>query len=604
VTEPASTITGIDPRPAPEADDEAAAEPIRRRWPTWRVDISALAVYIIGALWVTGHGWVDPNGRTLGFRAGDVQFGEWMLANMAHAVSHLENPFYTHLQNAPVGVNLMTNVGLQLPGIVLTPVTLLFGPAIAYLTLITANLFGTAYAWYFVLSRRFVASRVAAFLGGLFCAFAPALVSHSSGHPHITAQWLIPFIVWQVLALAEGRSLRRGIVLGVLITAQVLISEEALLMTAVGVVIALVVYAASRPRAAREAIRPFAAGLGIAAVVAAVLCAYPLWMQFFGPQHRFGAPGTPDMYALKIGSFFAYAQQSLAGSPATVKGLTPNGSEQAAFFGWPLIVLALTIVVWLRRDVMVRALAVAGAVAASLAIGTTLTHGTQRLSFPAPYDLLKNVPIFEDVVVARFALITTAVIGILLAIAVDRFLTLDRAALHAIGSRTSLRLIGVGVLVAVLLPLAPLPLPVATRNKVPDFITSGAWQAYVAPGHTLVPVPVTGGMSITWAAAAKAGFDVPEGYFLGPTSPTDATGRWGVVPRPTAALLTAVANGTAPPTVTDAQRAQAAADAAYWKADALVLPKRARSELLTVMTNLYGQPQSVDDVWVWELARR
>ena len=127
-----------------------------------------------------------------------------MLAYAAHAATHLQNPFFTTLQNAPDRVNLMTNVGMQLPGIVLTPVTLLLGAPFAYLLFITLNLAGTGYAWYHVLSRHVVSSRAAAFLGGLICAFAPALVSHSNGHPHITAQWLVPFIVWRVVRLSRA----------------------------------------------------------------------------------------------------------------------------------------------------------------------------------------------------------------------------------------------------------------------------------------------------------------------------------------------------------------------------------------------------------------
>jgi len=165
-----------------------------------------------------------------------------------------------------------------------------------------------------------------------------------------------------------------------------------------------------------------------------------------------------------------------------------------------------------------------------------------------------------------------------------------------------MRVIGAGALVAVLLPLVPMPLPVSNRSKIPNFITSGDWRAYVAPGHTLVPVPVNNITSIGWGAAADVGFAVPQGYFLGPTSPTDATGRWFAPPQPTETLLKAVAKGQAPTTVTSAQQAQAVADARYWKADALVLPKKGQKPaVLTVMTNLYGAPQSVDDVWLWEI---
>jgi hypothetical protein len=36
-----------------------------------------------------------------------------------------------------------------------------------------------------------------------------------------------------------------------------------------------------------------------------------------------------------------------------------------------------------------------------------------------------------------------------------------------------------------------------------------------------VAVPISGDTGIRWAVAAHNGFSVPEGYFLGPTSPDD-----------------------------------------------------------------------------------
>lgn len=185
------------------AEERAPADPpreSRRRRP----DLVAVFVLLAGALWVTARGWRDVHGRVLGAQPADQDFNEWMLAHAAHAVANLENPFFTTLQNAPDGVNLMTNVGIQLPGILLAPVTLLGGASLSYLVLMTLNLAGTGFAWYWVLSRHVVGNRAAALVGAACCAFAPALISHSNGHPHVTAQWLVPLIVWRVARLTRG----------------------------------------------------------------------------------------------------------------------------------------------------------------------------------------------------------------------------------------------------------------------------------------------------------------------------------------------------------------------------------------------------------------
>ncbi|MFI0796351.1 hypothetical protein ACH4OY_27245 [Micromonospora rubida] len=603
---PGPSSTGPEPDPAvptphdgsADAPAPAPARPYRPR--RSRYDLLAALIYLAGAVLVTGRGWVDVDGRLLGSRPNDQGFNEWMLAYGARAVTHLENPFFTTMQNAPDGVNLMTNVGMQLPGLVLSPLTLLFGAPFAYLFFITVNLAGTGYAWYHVLSRHVVRSRAAAFTGGLFCALAPALVSHSNGHPHITAQWLVPFIVWRVVRLTRGeRVLRDGLGLGVLLGVQFFIGLEILFLIALGCAMGVLGWLAVRPRQALAAARPLLSGLAVAGGLVLLVGAYPLWMQFAGPQHRVGHPGDPDAYALKLGSYVAYATESVGGGPVSAKGLVANTTEQASFYGWPLLVLVLGVVLWLRREVLVRVLAVIAVVSALFSIGTTWTWGTRRTAVPAPFALVKDLPVFDSLVVSRFALITTVVVGVLLALAVDRVRApeLRRSPQGAV-----LAGLGAVALLAVLVPVAPTSLPAQGRKSVPDFVTSGAWRDHVADGRTLVPVPVDNMTSLYWSSAALAGFAVPQGYFLGPVSSTDATGRWGVEPRPTAVLLTAVGEGKRGTPVTPADRDQALADARYWKADAVVLPAHARqADLRAVLDALYGPGRRVDDVWLWDV---
>ena len=564
------------------------------------MDLYALVVYLAGAVYITFRGWRDVQGLFLGSRPSDDSFNEWMISYQAHAVSHLDNPFFTTLQNAPDGVNLVANVGLQVPGILLAPLTLLAGPQYTYILVITLNLAATGFAWYWVLSRHFLRSRAAALLGGLFCAFAPAMVSQSNGHPHITAQYLVPFIVLQVVRLAEpGRTVRRGLVLAALVTAQFYLGLEVLLLVAVGCAVAAVAYLLVRPRAAVRALPAALASLAVTAGTVLVLVAYPLWMLYFGPQSRGGHPGNPDVYALSLKSFVSWPTLSLAGGPGVTRDSTANTTEETAYYGWPVLVLALaaTAVLW-RRLVGVRVLALVAVTSGLLAIGTTWARNrTDRGDVPAPFRLVEHLPPFDAIVVARFALVTTVALGVLLAIAADRIVFTG----DLVRARWVRLVIGV-VLVAALLPIVPTPLVAGARPAIPAFVTSGAWRQFVGEGRTLVPVPVDGLRSIRWGSAGGAGFAVPQGYFLGPTSETDKAGRWGVEPRPTAALLTAVWNGKRPPDVTDADRAQAVADARFWRADAFVLdPLQAREPLLRAMRALYGPGRMIDGVWVWDV---
>ena len=76
--------------------------------------------------------------------------------------------------NAPDGVNLMANTTLIVLGVLLAPVTLLFGAPVTFALLVALNLAGTALAWYLLFARTLGARRLAAAVGAAFCGFAPA----------------------------------------------------------------------------------------------------------------------------------------------------------------------------------------------------------------------------------------------------------------------------------------------------------------------------------------------------------------------------------------------------------------------------------------------
>ena len=145
--------------------------------------------------------------------------------------------------------------------------------------------------------------------------------------------------------------------------AQFFVGLEILFLLAIGCAVAAIGYLVLRPRAVLRATPRALVTLAVAAAMVLAITAYPLWMLFFGPQHRVGHPGIPDLNALKLGAFVAYATESLGGSATSAKGSGVNTSEEAAFYGWPVLLLAFVAVVWLRREVGVRILAGCGVVA-------------------------------------------------------------------------------------------------------------------------------------------------------------------------------------------------------------------------------------------------
>jgi hypothetical protein len=583
----------------PATDDAPAGKGLR--WTGRRVDLLVTLVYLLGAFWVTIHAWLDPGGRILGDQAKDQAFNEWMFSYDAHVTRHLSNPFFTTLQNAPDGVNLMGNVAMQLPGLLLSPVTIVAGPGFTYLILVSANLFFTALAWYWLLSRRLVHSRAGAFVGALLIGFAPAMVSHSNGHPHMTAQWLIPFIIWRVARLGEpGITVRNGLILGVLVLAQIFVGEEILFLTAVACALWVAGYAIFNFREARARLGRALGSLAIAGGLVLIFAAYPLYLQFAGPQHYSGHPGDPKTSTLQ--SFVGHATESVGGGKGSAAGLAPNFTEEATFYGWPLVLIALAGIVWLRRETIVRVLGVIALGAAGLSLGRTIRIDNQTdTGIPGPFVLLQHLPVVNAMVIARFNLITTVVLGVLLAIIIAK---VGERAHRAEISGLPVRLLAITALAGAIVPIMPTPLAGHPRPQVPEFVTGGHWRDYVAEGRTLIPVPVDGLASIRYGSAADVGFAVPSGYFLGPVSPDDDTGRWGAPPRPTWALLTKVkAGGDEPVAIGDPERANAVADLRYWKADAVVLSTNGGTDvkLLLALEALLGPATRVEDVWLWDV---
>jgi hypothetical protein len=615
------TVRG-EPEPETSGSGQAA-----RAWPIGRSDLLAYGCLLLGALWVTFHLWKDVSHRVLASNPGDHTQFEWMLAHGARLLAHPENPFFSHAMNVPDGVNLMANtsaLGLVLP---LAPVTLIWGPGVAFAVMLTLALWLTASAWYHVFSRHLVGSRFAAFVGGVLCGFAPAMVAHASGQPNLVAQFTIPFIVLAVLRL-PGRPVARGILLGLLVTYQVFVNEEVLFLFAQGIGVLVLVYAVvDRERARRDA-RRFLLGLGVAALTALPLLAYPLYWQFLGPQRYHGLPFPPDSYTEDALAYLTYARESIGGRVA-VPSLGPSPNEDNSSFGWPLLALALAVTVYLwRRRPIVRAAAVTAAIFAALSLGPMIVVGGRNPHIPGPFRLLLHVPLVDLSVPGRFTLVVIPVVGMLIALgvqqAVDATPRLREAGLRV---WTPLWVI---VLLGAVVPMLPTPVPAVSRPPVPPFISSGQWRSYVPPGRTLVAVPLSAYKapeSMFWQAVAGLDFATPRGYFLGPSGPHDSQALFGAPPRPTSTKLFAVSvlpgepspyvGGDSPlgtvtygapshvtAQVTEADRRAALADLRYWRAAVLVLASGAANEELLWRTtsDLVGfPPKFVGGVWLWDV---
>ncbi|GLY01997.1 hypothetical protein [Actinoplanes sp. NBRC 101535] len=571
-----------------------------RRMPWRRIDLWVFLGFLALAVLVTVQLWLDPNGRILAGNDDDHGIFLFMLAHAERVVFDGAALFHSDSLNVPVGVNMMANTSILALALPLAPVTHFLGAGVSAALIVTGGLAGTAAAWYWVLSRHLTDTRLAAWIGGLWCGFAPTMISHANGHLNFVSNYLIPFIVWQVFRLREpGRIVRGGVILALLIVAQIFINEEALLFTAMTLAVFVVVYAVSERATVRAVWKRFVAGLGVAAAIAVALAGYPLWYQFFAQGNYHGQPFAPTDYVTDLASLAGFARQSLAGNAEVTRLMSVSATEDNTFFGPAGLILIVVAAVMLWRTTALRAATVAGLVVLLMSMGPQLRVLGHDTGFPLPFGLISHLPVINLVSVTRFAMVPATIVGVLLAFAVDRIRD------YPDKRRTWFK---VGLVLA-LVPLFPKPLPVVQGDPIPAFIADGTYRQYTAGDRTLVTVPLpdvtTGRTGQRWAALNNFEYATPRGYFMGPADPErgDDTGSWNAPHRFTSYLLWEVREYDLRPILTATDKARITEDLVYWRAGVIVLVPEGRNvpAQRAVLVQALGRPRLVGGVEIWDV---
>ena len=602
----ASSTVVPEVAPAPEQQRES------RRWlRPWRVlswrDALAIASFIAVALYLTAPLWLNLD-HQLRDDPQDQAFFEWMLAHGARVLTDGAYPFFSDRMNYPDGVNMMANTSVLAVSLPMTPVTLLFGPHVAFNVFLTLALAITGISWYFVLSRQFVTSRFAAWIGALFCAFAPSMVSHAGGHPNIVSQFLVPLIVWRTLRLRDpGRSVRNGLILAGLLVWQAFINLEILFMTAVGLGVFCGVMGLVRRRQQPGEIRNFLRGLVVAGAASVTVLAYPLSVQFFGPQAYHGLPQFVRNFGSDLASFTAYSSRSVAGNAVISERLAQNPAEQNAFFGWGLVILFFGLLVWMRRRPAVLTLGGVALLFAAMSLGPRIFLNGINTGIPGIWSVLHSVPVLNSAVPTRWAMAVAPVVGILLAFGVQRAGELMRSQPAA---RGPVRVAMITAVAMALVPLVPTQLETVKMAPIPEFVTSGQWKQYADENHTIVTLPPPDSSypdPLRWSAMTGQDMRIAGAYALlpnqNPLNPEDRTALFSPPWRPTSGLMASIRQGNPIPEITDIRREMTLADLRYWKAGAVILTPQIRDiEMLRAMTDLLGfQPTWTGGAWVWDV---
>ncbi len=460
---------------------------------------------------------------------GDQVQEVWFLRWPVYALSHGRNPLFTSWLNFPHGANLAINTTALLLGVASAPFQLLVGTVTTYDVLLTLALAASALSMCLVL-RRWVTSWGAAFVGGLLYGFSPFMIGEGDGHLFLTASFVPPLVLAvldDVLVRQRLPARRAGVLLGGLLVVQYFISAEVLVMTTIAAACGVVVLAGTNRREVRDHLRHALAAGAYAALVAAVVLAYPLWFSVFGPQHIVGPPHAlsdlarypGDLLGPVVPTYFQhFAPAALKARGDALTGANPG--ENGLYLGVPLLAV-LAVLTWrFRRSRPLVFFATMVVVVFVLALGPTLTIDGHDTHVPLPLAIVHKVPLLQDIMAVRFALLMQLCAAAALAIGLDLLASSRRPQRTATRSEHRVRGTVLPVLVGAvaLLPLVP-QLPYAGEPiDVPSFYASSAVD-HIPRGSVVLayPYPV-GSQLVSMLGQVEAGmrFKLIGGYAFVP----------------------------------------------------------------------------------------
>lgn len=400
----------------------SSCRPLRRavalRW-----YVLAAASYLAVAVTLFSDALRSLGSRTVG--GPDAALFAWFLSWDWYAVSHLRNPFLSDRIGYPDGVNVMWNTSMPIWGWVFGPLTAARGP-IATLTILGVLGLAASGATAFWLGRELGLRPAGSFILGLVYELSPFLYVHTAtAHLMLTvgAIWVPLLAVFAVrLARRRGSPVKNGLALGLCLGAELLTSEEFLAAGALVFGAGLVLIALLRPAAAKRNARSFLGGAVMAVSVLALIGAWPLATQMFGPQTLVGRGiqndfGGATFYSLDLANLVVPSvEQFLNPSflhPIAAK-LTGTPAEQTGYLGLPLLLLLVAAGIRFRADLLVQWLLLLTAAIVVLALGPRLHIGGQIVpGLRLPLAILLKMPVLENLIPDRlmaFAFLTSGLV--------------------------------------------------------------------------------------------------------------------------------------------------------------------------------------------------
>ena len=364
-----------------------------------------LAGYLVTGLAVTWPRVTYLAGRLPSLRdAGSYVWDFWWVARQ---VSHLSSPWSTRYLAAPVGSDLGYHTLMPLPGLLMTPVTLAFGPSLSYnlLSILCPGLL--CYVMYRA-ARLWLPTQLGAIVAGGFFGLSAILTWRSWYELNLALGALfLPMALEAAVRLTRRPGRRQAIILGAVMGAAILTDQESAVLAGIVAGLVLVPWLARHPSAARLRATALAAVTGLIVASPQLIVMVQQAAASRNPASRAGLLDVNYVYS------GASLQQMFAPSPRVADyGLT--GLSRVAYqgpytivittFGVVLTALALfgIVVSWRRRHA--RSLALLWLACVALSLGSVVwvgdhhyvplaevVHGV-RLSMIMPFTWFTRLP--------------------------------------------------------------------------------------------------------------------------------------------------------------------------------------------------------------------
>ena len=507
--------TRVDPDP-PVAAGPRRGRPRRWVWPgprTWW----PLAVLVAAdvAIWAR---LVLPHFSTLRLaNPGDSEsFALYMSWNL-HALTHAMNPFHIPYLYAPGGEDVSNGITMPVIGVLVSPVTALWGGTAGYNAAFLLGMLTASWA-VFLLARELAGSAVAGTIAGVLMMVSPYLAGHALGHLNLLWVFGLPYLAYLTLRLNRGTLSRPRAMAAIagtfFVTAGA--STELVATQTLFAVIAFGVALLFLPRAGRHRLLRTLPTLGAGGLIGAVLASPILYVALREGRPEVSAT-APTRYAADLSNVISSNGLQALPLGQRIPELSQFQSNVAENTAYLPIVLLLFVIGYaiLRRSRLVNGLLVFAVIALILSFGPRLPiNGTRTIWMP--WSLFLHVPGIDAALPNRFT--GFAFIAVLLVLT-DAWIAVSAGA-------AAVRTIPRWVTGAVAGLSFVMLWPNSTGYRFPisatdgTFVTSGEITRQFAPGENVLVLPGgQDGPGFRWLEATDFYFRMPTGNGGGGTAP-------------------------------------------------------------------------------------